>query len=193
MQADIKMGIPNAAAIKLERANSDFYEASESEMWKYFEKEALALNDHKHVKDLTALDGKKIFDELVAQAIKVSQTVSEEEGISRINKNKIIIFVKEEIFVKLQSALMIGNNAAQMALGDSSVLPTIAGYRIVPNPYLNEVDAIIATSFTAASMININSAKVSVLEPTDDLAFYYEAMNLYGLAYKSCFKYIVKA
>ncbi|WP_027335085.1 hypothetical protein [Mycoplasmopsis felifaucium] len=190
--ADEALGLPNAAAIKLERAQSDFIELTESEAWTEFETKVKTLTNQKVVFNYTTKTGKEIWQELVKQAIEVSKTKNITEGISRVQKSKIIIFVKDEVFNKLASDLIIGNYAEQVAQNGAGAIATIGGYKVVANPYLNEFDAIIATTFTAASMVNVNAANITTLVPTNDTAMYYEAMNLFGVAYTSCIKAIAK-
>ncbi|VEU75598.1 Uncharacterised protein [Mycoplasmopsis maculosa] len=192
-RADMNLGLPNVAAAKLDRAQNDFIKKHEKAGFKIIEDKMSSLSNQKTVKDLSTLSGKNIWLALSEEAIKLQKLESKTDGINGVDREDIVIFVKDEIFNKLAADMIIGNFAQSAALDGVKAINTINGYKIFACPYLNEADAIIATTFTMASMVEVNAANIGTLGITNDLGMYFEAMSLAGIIYESTIRYIAKS
>ncbi|WP_036452795.1 hypothetical protein [Mycoplasma buteonis] len=143
------------------------------------------ITDNKKITfDYEAKKPEEIYDELVKQATTLSTTVDQEQGIDLIDPDDIVIMVKPLVFDKLAKYGLIGNRAERSYDLGASGIKTLAGYRILSNPYLNQFDAIVSVNFLATgamSIIALNYGKVDNL--SEDLALYFEGKFATGIVY----------
>lgn len=184
-EADLQLGLPSAASTKLAAAATSFAKNFERHCWKELETKLNTLASQKIIKDLSSLDGKAAYVEIMNLANKLLELKNEKEGLDGVSKDDIIIFVKPSILTKISLAGLVGNMAQTAFLAGKYGISTLGGYTIVENPYLSKADVIVATNFTAASMKHINAANIATLAPTNDIGMYFEAMGLFGLVYSS--------
>ncbi|WP_444704923.1 hypothetical protein ACT1UH_02940 [Mycoplasma sp. 332] len=191
-QADTILGVPSAAAIKIEKASADFNDAFEAYAWSELEKKVKISDTHKITKDLLSetISDKDVRKAVVALGTALTKHKDDKDGINGIRKSDIVIHVKPEVLDRLSEAGLVGNFAEQMFVGGQYSIATVGGYKVIANKYLNEIDAIACSNFSVASMINVNAANYERLAPTNDYGMYYEAMSLFGIAYPTCFRTI---
>lgn len=186
-EADLQLGLPDSTRIKLEAAAKEFNKEYERHCWKEIETKVSAQADSKIVKDILndAVEPKKAFAEIMDLADKLLTHKSKKEYLDGISKEDIIIFVKPSVFTKLVLAGLTGSMAQTAFIGGKYAIANLGGYTIVENQYLDKADVIVTTNFIAASMKNVNAANVGVLNPTNDIGLYFEAMALFGFVYES--------
>ncbi|MBZ4203402.1 hypothetical protein [Mycoplasma tauri] len=195
-QADIALGLPTAFSIKLDKAAADYSGDFEEAAFKMLETEIIKT-DSNIIKGINALlDGSKTADQLYDAIVNLGNELAKhkdkKDGINRIRHDDIIIHVKPEILQKISKLGMTGNNALQMFQGGQYAITTLGGYKVIANHYLDALDAIATTNFSVGSLVKVIAANYDRLAPTNDYGLYYEAMNLVGIAYKTCFKVIKK-
>lgn len=186
-EADLQLGLPDSTRIKLEAAAKEFNKEYERHCWKEIETKVSAQADSKIVKDILndAVEPKKAFAEIMDLADKLLTHKSKKEYLDGVSKEDIIIFVKPSVFTKLVLAGLTGSMAQTAFIGGKYAIANLGGYTIVENQYLDKADVIVTTNFIAASMKNVNAANVGVLNPTNDIGLYFEAMALFGFVYES--------
>lgn len=186
-EADLQLGLPDSTRIKLEAAAKEFNKEYERHCWKEIETKVSAQADSKIVKDILndAVEPKKAFAEIMDLADKLLTHKSKKEYLDGISKEDIIIFVKPSVFTKLVLAGLTGSMAQTAFIGGKYAIANLGGYTIVENQYLDKADVIVTTNFIAASMKNVNAANVGILNPTNDIGLYFEAMALFGFVYES--------
>ncbi|WP_029608915.1 hypothetical protein [Mycoplasma simbae] len=192
--ADMARGLPNVAPVKLERALKDFLTLHEETAFKALETKALTLTSQKTVKaDIDSLTPQNLWKLVADTALKVQNTKSEAEGVKRVAKDDIVIFIKEEHLLKLAQSGIIGNFAQQAYTEGAGAITKLGGYTIVGCPYLASAEILVATNFTAPSMIDVIASNIDKLAPSNDYALYFEAMDLYGIAYTSTIQTVAKS
>lgn len=186
-EADLQLGLPDSTRIKLEAAAKEFNKEYERHCWKEIETKVSGQTDSKIIKDILddSVEPKKAFAEIMNLADKLLTHKSKKEYLDGISKEDIIIFVKPSVFTKLVLAGLTGSMAQTAFIGGKYAIANLGGYTIVENQYLDIADVIVTTNFIAASMKNVNAANVGVLNPTNDIGLYFEAMALFGFVYES--------
>lgn len=186
-EADLQLGLPDSTRIKLEAAAKEFNKEYERHCWKEIETKVSSQADSKIVKDILddSVEPKKAFSAIMDLADKLLTHKSKKEYLDGISKEDIIIFVKPSVFTKLVLAGLTGSMAQTAFIGGKYAIANLGGYTIVENQYLDKADVIVTTNFIAASMKNVNAANVGVLNPTNDIGLYFEAMALFGFVYES--------
>ena len=186
-EADLQLGLPDSTRIKLEAAAKEFNKEYERYCWKEIETKVSGQTDSKIIKDILddSVEPKKAFAEIMNLADKLLTHKSKKEYLDGISKEDIIIFVKPSVFTKLVLAGLTGSMAQTAFIGGKYAIANLGGYTIVENQYLDIADVIVTTNFIAASMKNVNAANVGVLNPTNDIGLYFEAMALFGFVYES--------
>ncbi|WP_412031265.1 hypothetical protein [Metamycoplasma buccale] len=194
-EADKKMKVPQAAAIKLEKASVDYNNAFEAESWKKLETHLKTADSKKITKDLLdkTITDKEVYEIVIGLGTALMQHKNDDDGIDKIPKDKIIIHVKPEVFDRISLAGLVGNRAEISFVGGQYSIGIVGGYKIIGNPYLDNMQAMAGATFSALSMISVNAANIDRLAPTNDIGLYYEAMSLFGIAYKDCFRTVQKA
>ncbi|MBN0919682.1 hypothetical protein [[Mycoplasma] gypis] len=196
-EADKVIGVPQTAQIKLQKASSDFNDKFEAYCWKKIEEKVKAKKSQggNYVKNLLdkSITDIDVYREVVTLATSLTKHKDDNDGINGIQKSDIVIHVKPEVLDRIAISGHVGNMSEATFVGGQYSFATVGGYKIYANQYLNEVDCLVATNFSAISMVNINAANIATLSPSNDIAFYFEAMSLFDTVYDTTFRAISKA
>lgn len=151
-----------------------------SRMW---ERTSFSIVEDKIIKDtkqitknLLEMNGSDVYDELIAKATELTQTIDPYQGIDLIDSQDIVILVKPVLLDKIARVGLTGNRAELTFNNGAYSVSTIGGYKIISCPFLNKFDAVVTTNFIGAGatkLIAVNSGKVGDL--SNDEGLYVEA------------------
>lgn len=195
---DLKRGVPNTLASRMNTASIKFIQRSIKDAFKEFvDKAVLAESTAVAAIDFTTRD------KLTQSKITLLQAVAKFARENEINKGDLVITLSDDAFEALAEQGMIGNRTEKTYAGGTFSVGVMSGYRVQGGGmYLpatatssksgsaktSEVVAFIGTDKVGLHAIDFEAANYGKLGLTNDLGTYLQMSDIYGsLDYKGKF------
>ncbi|AAC33775.1 HtpE [Mycoplasma phage MAV1] len=167
---------PASVAAKLDKfldQDSKFFERTGFER---LEKAAKANKLTTPIKiDTEKAQGAELYNAIVSACDKLTELVDKTTGIDLIDKDKIIVFVRNDILTKISTYALTGNHASQSLSYGSYALGMLGGYQTFACPFLKETSVIITTTNSMGNGRKIIAAAAGKIDNlSEDLGAYLE-------------------
>ncbi|QIW62521.1 hypothetical protein [Mycoplasmopsis gallinacea] len=174
------LGMPEVLTPKLTKMLQEFQKMYERTSFKDLENKI--IKDNKQVDfDVASKTAKEIYEKIVEEATKLTETIDLEQGIDLIDREQVVVFVKPLVFDKIATMGLVGDRVTETLAGGQYSIVQLGGYKVFSNPYLSQFDVVISTNFVAAGAERVIAANVERMAPSNDMAVYFEGAFATGV------------
>ncbi|MFV9451710.1 hypothetical protein ACNF36_02210 [Mycoplasma sp. 4463] len=171
------------ASIKLSKMSQDFVRLTERTAFNLLENKAIE-NSKVSVIDFETKTPAEYKKEIVKLATKLTLTYSPEQGIDQIAPDDILISIHPVAFDYLADAGVVGDRAKETFDGGQYSIGYIGGYKVVSNPFLNQLDVLVAPTFVGLRAVNAIKMYMGPIDNASaDIVVRAEIANALGVLY----------
>lgn len=174
------LGMPEVLTPKLTKMLQEFQRMYERTSFNNLENKIIA--DNKQVNfNASTKTAKEIYEKIVEEATKLTETIDLEQGIDLIDREQIVVFVKPAVFDKIATMGLVGDRVTETLAGGQYSIVQLGGYKVFSNPFLSQFDIVISVNFLAAGAERVIAANVERIAPSNDMSVYFEGAFATGI------------